>query len=102
MPPTWKTIAATWLSPGHPGPLRFHMGCRQHLLLAKKIAEDKRQAPSTSWQIRICEQAFLICRQEFLLVNRLTRGDFLGELCFISEEITLKPFLDITLMSLKI
>lgn len=65
MPPTWKTIAATWLSPGHPGPLCFHMGCRQHSLLAIKIAEDKRQTASTSWQILICKQAFLICSRCF-------------------------------------
>lgn len=42
MPPTWKTNAATWLSPGHQGPHCFHMGCRQHSLLAIKIAEDKK------------------------------------------------------------
>lgn len=54
MPLTCKTIAATWLSPGHPGPHCFHMGRRQHSLLAIKIAEDKRQTASTSWQICIC------------------------------------------------
>lgn len=69
MPPTLKTIAATWLSPGHPGPLRFHMGCRQHSLLAIKIAEDKRQTASTSWQILICKQAVLfLLRSLFFLV----------------------------------
>lgn len=76
MPPTLKTIAATWLSPGHPGPLRFHMGCRQHSLLAIKIAEDKRQTASTSWQILICKQAFLLFF--FVAVFPLKR-DFIGE-----------------------
>lgn len=51
MPLTWKTIAATWLNPGHPGPRCFHMGRRQLSLLAIKIAEDKRQTASTFWQI---------------------------------------------------
>lgn len=49
-PPTLQTIVATWLSPGHPGSLHLLVGWRQHLLLAIKIAEDKRQAASTSWQ----------------------------------------------------
>lgn len=103
MPPTWKTIAATWLSPGHPGPLCFHMGCRQHSLLAIKIAEDKRQAASTSWQILICKRAFLICSccffpplktREFIS-EKLNKGIYFRGICFISEEINLKPSLDI-------
>ena len=73
MPPTWKTIAATWLSPGHPGPLCFHMGWRQYSLLAIKIAEDKRQTASTSWQILICKQSFLICSCCFFFFFRNKR-----------------------------
>lgn len=109
MPPTWKTIAATWLSPGHPGPLCFHMGWRQHSLLAIKIAEDKRQTASTSWQILICKQSFLICSccfffffslgtREFMR-EKLKKGRYLQGNRFISEEINLKTSLDIPVMS---
>lgn len=93
MPPTWKTIAATWLSRGHPGPHCFHMGCRQHSLLAIKIAEDKRQTASTSWQILICKQAFLICTPPPLktrasVSEKFNEGIFFGGwgLTFILEK----------------
>lgn len=104
MPPTLKTIAATWLSLGHPGPLCFHMGCRQHSLLAIKIEEDKRQTASTSWQILICKQAL------FIYLFPLKTGDFIGEKLkkvkyyevnsFISEEIDLKHCITVTLVKI--